>query len=639
MKYLRQSTATTVLLGGFVDPDDGKTPETALTIAQADVQLSKNGGAAAQKNDAASCTHIVSGHYACALNTTDTATVGRLRIIVAVADALPHWEDYTVLTQAAYDAMYDSSAPGPVTVAGPSAVDIRTEIDSNSTMLATIDGRIDTEITSIIGHLTDIKGGTFNGSTDSLEAIRNQGDSNWVSGPSAVAIRTELDSNSTKLTDILADTNELQQDWADSGRLDQILDDVLQDTNELQSDDVPGLIGALNDIDSAAVQSAAEAANVTHHLDHLFAAAYDPASKPGSATALWNVLLQDDGGVPRFTPNALEQAPTGSGGSTITAQDLENIADAVWDEAVGDHLGAGSTGNALNAAGAAGDPWSTMLPGAYGAGTAGHILGNNLDAAVSTVVAYVDTEVAAIKAVTDNLPNAGSLTDLETHLTDIKGPTFNGSTDSLEAIRNRGDAAWTPPSAAAIRSEIDSNSTQLAAIVQATTVDMPATLSTIDGRIDTEITAIINHLTDIKGPTFVVGTDSLEAIRNQGDASWSGSAAPTVEEIRAEMDSNSTSLANITTIVGTSGVEISGTTANKVADHVWRRNSANIAASSDGDALQFRSPMGAIRKLTNWCGVVSGSLQIRAEDDTTIFGTQLLATDPAAEPIVSMDTQ
>lgn len=30
-----------------------------------------------------------------------------------------------------------------------------------------------------------------------------------------------------------------------------------------------------------------------------------------------------------------------------------------------------------------------------------------------------------------------------THLTDIKGSTFNGSTDSLEAIRDRGDSAWT----------------------------------------------------------------------------------------------------------------------------------------------------------------------------------------------------
>jgi hypothetical protein len=62
-------------------------------------------------------------------------------------------------------------------------------------------------------------------------------------------------------------------------------------------------------------------------------------------------------------------------------------ADAVWDEALAGHLGAGSTGAALNASGSAGDPWASALPGAYGAGTAGFIVGTNLDALVSNVEA------------------------------------------------------------------------------------------------------------------------------------------------------------------------------------------------------------------------------------------------------------
>jgi len=52
------------------------------------------------------------------------------------------------------------------------------------------------------------------------------------------------------------------------------------------------------------------------------------------------------------------------------------ISDQVWDEALADHAGAGSSGAALAAAGALGDPWTTALPGGYGAGTAGSILGN-----------------------------------------------------------------------------------------------------------------------------------------------------------------------------------------------------------------------------------------------------------------------
>jgi hypothetical protein len=36
--------------------------------------------------------------------------------------------------------------------------------------------------TTIIGHLTDIKGGTFDDATDSLEAIRDRGDAAWTTG-------------------------------------------------------------------------------------------------------------------------------------------------------------------------------------------------------------------------------------------------------------------------------------------------------------------------------------------------------------------------------------------------------------------------------------------------------------------------
>lgn len=76
-----------------------------------------------------------------------------------------------------------------------------------------------------------------------------------------------------------------------------------------------------------------------------------------------------------------EIADNVAGGSLTEA----GIADAVWDEAIAGHAGAGSTGETLAAAGAIGDPWSTALPGAYAAGTAGQIVGDLLDVAVSSV--------------------------------------------------------------------------------------------------------------------------------------------------------------------------------------------------------------------------------------------------------------
>jgi hypothetical protein len=43
---------------------------------------------------------------------------------------------------------------------------------------------------------------------------------------------------------------------------------------------------------------------------------------------------------------------------------------------------------------------------------------------------------------TSDLATSANQTTIINHLTDVKGATFSGATDSLEAIRNRGDVAW-----------------------------------------------------------------------------------------------------------------------------------------------------------------------------------------------------
>lgn len=105
MKILKQSAAVTINLGPFVDDTDGKTAETALTIAQANVQLSKNFGAYAQKGDTGSATHKVNGIYGVPLNATDVGTLGPLDVSVHVAGALPVWDTYYVVPAHVYDAL------------------------------------------------------------------------------------------------------------------------------------------------------------------------------------------------------------------------------------------------------------------------------------------------------------------------------------------------------------------------------------------------------------------------------------------------------------------------------------------------------------------------------------------------------
>jgi hypothetical protein len=111
MTDLKQSTAVTVKLGPFVDATDGSTAETALTIQKADVRLSKNGGnmAAASADQGASdagAPHDELGDYDISLDATDTATLGRLRVLVKEAGALVVWRDFMVQPANVWDSLY-----------------------------------------------------------------------------------------------------------------------------------------------------------------------------------------------------------------------------------------------------------------------------------------------------------------------------------------------------------------------------------------------------------------------------------------------------------------------------------------------------------------------------------------------------
>lgn len=185
-----------------------------------------------------------------------------------------------------------------------------------------------------------------------------------------------------KIADVLADTNELQTDWVNGGRLDLILDARASQTSV---DDLP--------------------------------------TNSELATAL------------DALPTAAENA------------------DAVWDETIADHDDSGSTGEALAAAGAAGDPWITALPGSYTSGQAGYILGTNLNATVGSratqtsvddlptnaeLATALGTADDAVLTAIDALPTAAENADALLGRS-IAGGANGGRMvkDALKALRNR----------------------------------------------------------------------------------------------------------------------------------------------------------------------------------------------------------
>ena len=114
-QWLKQSTATTILVGPFVSTTDGYTAKTALTISQAKVQLWKEGGTSmAQKSDATSGTHRANGCYTVPLDTTDTGTLGALTVSIddSANAALPVRHEFFVVPAAVYDAIKAGTGNG-----------------------------------------------------------------------------------------------------------------------------------------------------------------------------------------------------------------------------------------------------------------------------------------------------------------------------------------------------------------------------------------------------------------------------------------------------------------------------------------------------------------------------------------------
>ena len=139
----------------------------------------------------------------------------------------------------------------------------------------------------------------------------------WEEG--AVALyefrATQVTDAANDLGVLLTRCSEVRMAELGSANLPADIDLILEDTGTT----LPAQITALENLSSAGAQAAADAALVANHLDHLFKTDYDPASKPGTATALLNELIESNAGVSRYTAAALAQAPSGSGGDATAS--------------------------------------------------------------------------------------------------------------------------------------------------------------------------------------------------------------------------------------------------------------------------------------------------------------------------------
>jgi hypothetical protein len=395
-----QSTAKLVMFKAYLDTDH-TTEATGKTIA---ITISKNGGAFGNPNaGATNATEVSSGWYKVTLDTTDTGTLGPIAVRGAQADI----DDVGVLFEV-------------VAVTLTAAVIADAVWDEDAT-----------------GHQT---GGTFGQAIGDPGADTTTIYQSVVTDAAGTHVAADIIAIKAQTAAIETDTAEIGAAGAGLTNINlpnQTMDIVGSITGNLSGSvgSVTGAVGsvtgAVGSISAGGIVAASFAANA------ITAAKLDPdvttELQAGLATSSAVATLQtsvDD--LPTNAELATSQAAADD--ATLAAIAALNdvtateVADAVWEEILADHSGTvGSTAEALNAAGAAGDPWTTALPGAYGAGSAGKIIGDNINTTISSRATNsgqitIDTVVDAIKLKTDslNFTVAGVVDSNITHVNDTE---------------------------------------------------------------------------------------------------------------------------------------------------------------------------------------------------------------------------
>ena len=241
---------------------------------------------------------------------------------------------------------------------------------------------------------------------------------------------------------------------------------IVADTNELQTDDIPGLIAALNDITAAsiwAVDATGEQTQGTFgqaigdpgaDADTIYGAVVTGAAGANISVDIISVKSTVDN-IENGTGIILGRLPSALVGgridATVDATGMETgavdkISDQIWNEDATAHQTGGTFGQAIGDPGANTETmYDAVVTDAAGTNVAIDIIA--IKAETALIVAdtdIIDDGTSGLVKIASDV--AAILTDtgatLDTKINDIQGATFSSATDSLEAIRDRGDAEW-----------------------------------------------------------------------------------------------------------------------------------------------------------------------------------------------------
>lgn len=208
--WLKQSVAVEIKVGPFVDNVDGFTAEAALTITNTEVLLSKNDGDWAAKNETTSLVHESNGWYRCLLNTTDTNTLGILRLQIAETGALPVFAEFMVVPAQVWDSLFGAD------VLQVDAI----QLLGSAIATPTVAGVLEADVTHIGGDaqsatdLKDFVDAGYDPATNKVEGVKLADSLTAVaaSGINAASLAADMDSYTGKVS-VVPDTANSVDRW------------------------------------------------------------------------------------------------------------------------------------------------------------------------------------------------------------------------------------------------------------------------------------------------------------------------------------------------------------------------------------------------------------------------------------------
>ena len=278
---LRENTASQRWCFQLIDSATNNSRLVSQTLAVGDLQLFKLGAANSVDVSVAPVERpAASGEYCVDFGVADTDVPGGMKAFTVASGATPLEYNLNVMSQVAYDAKYATDRVYATTIFETGTA---TAAAANSITLAAATR----EQNPVTSWAVVIDGGACDGQTRSIIG--------YVDGTN-VATVDPWATTATCTTAVLGSANYVLVRDPPGTRL--------RTSNDLQDD----------------VRQVVETDN---HLNRFFKDDYDPVSKPGNVGGWANAMVENSGGNPRYTVDALSQAPSGGGSSPWTAADVD----------------------------------------------------------------------------------------------------------------------------------------------------------------------------------------------------------------------------------------------------------------------------------------------------------------------------